>query len=163
VLAGGQGRAVLVEVYLLRCHPDGRLAYRRVAGHLQPGETPDSAAERVGLGVVGVQDGLVVAVHSTSWRHLDDGTIVLTYVVLPDPEPGVPAITVQSRELARGASARRPSPRQVRHEQVAVHAARHLALIASTDPLVGRVLDRSPELGRVLALLDRAPAGQLPG
>jgi len=152
---------VLVEVYLLRCRPDGLLAYRRAAGHLEPGETPDAAAERVGVNPAGQHDEHVVAVHSTSWRHLDDGTIVLTYAVVPDPEPTSPAIAIRSHEVARSADPRRPSPPQVRHAQVAAHAARHLALIADTDPLVREVLDRSPELGRALAALGRVPAGQL--
>ena len=158
--AGVPGRAVLVEVYLLRCRPDGLLAYRREAGPLVPGEAPDDAAGQLGTRPGGPGDAVAV-LHSTSWRHLQDGTIVLTYAALPDPEPDRPAVPILDPGLARSADPRRPSPPQVRHAQVAAHAARHLALIADTDPLVREVLDRSPELGRALAALGRVPAGQL--
>lgn len=152
---------MLVEVYLLRCHPDGLLAYRREAAPLGLGDTPDATAERVGMGP-GSQHGDSVAVlHSTSWRHLDDGTIVLTYAALPDPELGRLAIPIQDFAVARSGDTRRPSPPRVRHEQVAAHAARHLALIADSDPLVRLALDQFPELSRALAPLARVPAGQL--
>jgi hypothetical protein len=42
------GRPVVVEVYLLRCHPGGLLAFRCVTGQLGAAETPDEAAARIG-------------------------------------------------------------------------------------------------------------------
>ncbi len=153
---------MLVEVYLLRCRPDGLLAYRREAGHLAPGETPDTAAWRAGTCTGSHQDSPLV-LHSTSWRHLDDGTIVLTYAALPDPEPGRRALPIRDLGMARTGDPRRPSPPDIRHEQVAAHAARHLALLVGTDPLVRQALDQYPQLGRALALLAQAPAGQLTG
>jgi hypothetical protein len=47
--------------------------------------------------------------------------------------------------------------------QVAAHAARHLALVAGTCPLVGKVLAAHPALSRALAVLPKAPAGQFTG
>lgn len=152
---------MLVEVYLLRCHADGRLVYRRETAPLGPGETPDATAARAGAGPDGQRGDPVAALHSTSWRHLDDGTIVLTYAAFPDPDPGRPAVPIRDFAVARSADPRRPSPPDVQHEQVAAHAARHLALIADTDPLVRLAMDRFPELGRALAPLGRALAGQL--
>ena len=151
---------MLVEVYLLRCRADGRLAYRRQTTLLGPGETPDAAAGRAATGT-GSRADAVAVLHSTSWRHLDDGTIVLTYAALPDLEPGGHAVPIRDFTSARSADPRRPSPPGVRHQQVAAHAARHLALVASTDPLVRLVLDRFPDLGRALAPLAKVPAGQL--
>ena len=84
------GRPVVVEVYLLRCHPGGLLAYRCVTGQLGVSETPDEAAERIGR-IAADRPGPEVAVHSTSWRHLGDGSIVLAYAVAPDPVPGATA------------------------------------------------------------------------
>jgi hypothetical protein len=166
-------------VYLLGCGPGGLLTYRRAAGFLAAGETPDAAAGRIGLPPARPErpaatghaagdpssrgGGPALAVHSTSWRHLDDGTIVLTYAVVPDPAPGGTAIPVRSPEIACGGDPLRPSPPHVRHEQVAAHAARHVALIAGTDPQVRMVLERSPELRRALESLAPAPAGQLAG
>jgi len=152
---------VLVEVYLLRCAPGGLLAYRREEGLLGAGEAPDAAATRVGTGRDGQPGPPPAVLHSTSWRHLDDGTIVLTYAALPDPQPGRPAVAIRDRTVAASGDPARPSPPVVRHEQVAVHAARHLALIAGTDPAVRLALERLPELGRALASLAPVPAGQL--
>jgi hypothetical protein len=155
------GRPVAVEVYLLRCRADGTLAYRRVEGLLRAAESPDAAAARVGK-TASADPGLAVVVHSTSWRHRGDGTIVLTYVVAPDPAPGLAATPIVSFEMARGTDPRHPSPPRVRHEQVAAHAARHLALIADTDPDVSRALSACPPLRQALSTLPQLPAGQLP-
>ncbi len=153
---------MVVEVYLLRCRPDGLLAYRSLSGPLTTSETPDEAAARIGGIAPGGPDP-AVAVHSTSWRPLGDGSIILTYVVAPDPEPDTAAIPIASFETAHGPGANRPSPPRVRREQVAAHAARHLALVADTNSHVRLALSAHPALSRALAVLPRAAAGQLPG
>ena len=151
---------MLVEVYLLRCHPGGLLAYRCVTGQLGLAETPDEAAVRIGrIAVDGSGPG--VAVHSTSWRHLGDGSIVLAYAVAPDPVADATAVPILDSELAHGPGASRPSPLRLQREQVAAHAARHLALVADTNPHVRRVFAAFPELARSLEALPRACAGQL--
>ena len=149
---------MLVEVYLLRCDPGGQLAYRRTAGYLGPGETPDAAAGRT---VPGPADRSVALLHSTSWRHRGDGTIVLAYAGLPDPDQDRAAEPIRTFDPAASGDPRRPSPQRVSHEQVAAHAARHLAFLARTDPVVRLALGESPQLARALADLDGAPAGQL--
>lgn len=153
------GRPVVVEVYLLRCAPDGSLAYRCRTGRLRPAEGPDAAAVRIAAVAPEGAEPLR-AVHSTSWRHLRGGTIVLTYVVVPDPQPSLPAVPIRSLEIAHGARATRPTPARVHRRQVAAHAARHLALVAETDPQVRRVLADHPTLSRALAALPLAGAGR---
>ena len=152
---------MLVEVYLLRCGPGGLLAYRREADYLAAGETPDAAAGRVIPGPAAQAGSSVAVLHSTSWRHLDDGTIVLSYAAVPDPEPGRRAVPITDFEMASSGDPRRPSPAGVRHDQVAAHAARHLALLVGTDPVVRRALDAIPGLSRALEPLAPAPAGGL--
>jgi hypothetical protein len=151
------GRAVTVEVYLFRSGPGGGLAYRRAHGHLGGDETPDDAAGRIS----GLGPGQQAAVHSTSWRHLPDGSIVLTYAAAPDPDPLAAAALVTTFELAHGPSADKPSPPRVEYEQVAAHAARHLALVIDTSPLVARALSADPALYQALCALPRSVAGQL--
>ena len=93
---------MLVEVYLLSCRPDGLLAYRFTSGQLGPAETPDEAATRIGRLAAGRASTVVtgtVAVHSTSWRHLGDGSIVLAYAVAPDPVPDATAVPIRSFEV----------------------------------------------------------------
>lgn len=154
------GRPVLVEVYLLRCHPGRLLAYRCATGQLGGSETPDEAAARIGQIPAGGA-GPGVAVHSTSWRHLGDGSIVLAYVVAPDPVPDASAVPILSFDVPHGPCASQPSPPRLQPEQVAAHAARHLALVADTNPHVGQVFAAYPELARSLGALPRAAAGQL--
>ena len=154
------GRPVMVEVYLLRCHRGGQLAYRCVTGQLGAAETPDEAALRIGR-IAPDGPGAAVAVHSTSWRHLGDGSIVLAYAIAPDPVPDATAVPILSFEAAHGPCATRPSPERLEREQVAAHAARHLALVADANPDVRQVLDAYPELARSLDELPRAAAGQL--
>jgi hypothetical protein len=151
---------VLIEVYLLRSQPDGNLAYRLQTGYLTNTETPDDAAVRIGA-VPGDRAEAIVAVHSTSWRHHDDGTILLTYAVAPDPAPQHEATPIASFELAHGQHPHRPSPQRVTTEQVAAHAARHLALLATTDPQVSTALITCPPLHQALTALPAMPAGQL--
>ncbi len=154
------GRPILVEVYLLGCRADGTLAYRLAEGRLDVAEEPDEAAARIGQIPAG-RPGPGVTLHSTSWRHLGDGSIVLTYVAAPDPDPGTSAIPIASFEIAHGPHPARPSPPSVLPEQVAAHAARHLALVADVNPQVRRALSADPALRRALAALPRAAAGQL--
>jgi len=151
------GRLVVVEVYLLRAHAGGQLSYRCVTGRLSASETPDQAALRIGR----IAPAAAVAVHSTSWRHLGDGSIVLAYAIAPDPVPDATAFPILDFEAAHGPGADQPSPVHVEREQVAAHAARHLALVADTTPGVHRVLAADQELTRALGALSPAPAGQL--
>src|SRR5690606_8569731 len=89
---------VSVETLMLRPESGGSWAYRRAETRPRPGESPDEAARRV----CGVSAGdPLTVVHSTSWRHLPHGEIVLTYVVCPDPAPWLPAETLPHPEIAR--------------------------------------------------------------
>jgi len=150
----------VVEVYLLSCRAGGGLAYRCVAGQLGVSETPDEAASRIGR-IASDGPGPAVAVHSTSWRHLGDGSIVLAYAVAPDPAPDATAVPILSFAVPHGPRASLPSPVHLQPEQIAAHAARHLALVADANPDVRQVLAAYPELARSLGALPQAPAGQL--
>ena len=70
-----------------------------------PARPPDAAAGRAAAEPSGQPGGAMAVLHSTSWRHLDDGTIVLTYAALPDPAPDRPAVPIRSFEAARSAAA----------------------------------------------------------
>jgi hypothetical protein len=154
-------RVVVIEVFLLRCGPDGTLAFRQAWGWLDAAETPDDAAVRIGL--PRAQGSLRAgALHSTSWRQGANGSIVLTYAVAPDPEPDLAAVALSSLRLAYGPSAGQPSPARVSAEQVAAHAVQHLAMVADTNPQVHEALSADGDFIRALAAAPRSTAGQLP-
>ncbi|TFI19918.1 hypothetical protein [Streptomyces sp. 4R-3d] len=153
---------VLVETLLLRHDAAEGFAYRRLITALGRGARPDGAARRLAGLSEGDERHLV---HSTSWRATDDGSIVLTYLVHPDPAPGLPATPLPDpRALACSPKAGHPSPPDLKPHHVAAHAVRHLAFLARTDPVVAAHLaspggPRKPPGGA----FDRALGGALDG
>ena len=147
---------VQIEVVLLSV-PRGRLAWRVERGDLPDGVRPDARArELAGLGAARAE----VVVHSTSWRPAS-GRLVLTYAVLPDPDP-TPArpVPVGMRILCSG-DVSAPTPPAVEVEHVLAHALRHLSLVARTSPDVVAATAAHPLLWD--AVLAHAPgvAGEL--
>ena len=86
---------------------------------------------------------------------------MLTFAVLPDPDPAAPAAPLRIGEIARGNHAARPAPPIIATENVAAHAVRHLALIAQTDPVVAKALESHPCLQTRLGRCAPVPAGEL--
>ncbi|NUW34123.1 hypothetical protein HTZ77_22185 [Nonomuraea sp. SMC257] len=157
---------VSVETLMLRADADGRWAYRRASTVPAPGETPDEAARRIS-GVAARDRGTVV--HSTSWRYLPEGEVVLTYAVCPDPAPWLPAAEpagAAEAGIARGAAPAMPSPERVEVAHVAAHAVRHLAFLLDNDPVVRAALLPHPEIAAALTARpgsgEPAPYGPAP-
>jgi hypothetical protein len=145
---------VIIEVVLLdvRQH-DEELGFRTVREPFTPGTEPDTAARR--MSHVPTGSGLL---HSTSWRF-KDGEIVLTYVALPDPDPGAPHRPV-APNVARGDDATSPSPDDAAAAEVAAHACRHLAFLAATDNDVSAALGGYPAIAQLLRRYQPDLAGQ---
>lgn len=155
---------VLVEVLLLRHDPTEGFAYRRLITALGRGVRPDATARRLARLA---EDDDSHLVHSTSWRATDEGQIVLTYLLHPDPAPDLPATSMPDpRALARSPRPGHPSPPELKPHHVAAHAVRHLAFLARTDPAVaGHLAPRdgtAEALDSALGHLPGATAGQLP-
>lgn len=150
---------VLVEVLLLRHDPAEGFSYRRLITALGGRARPDDVARR--LAALGEHDDAHL-VHSTSWRATDEGRIVLTYLVHPDPSPDLPGTPLPDpRSLARSPRPGHPTPPDLTPRHVAAHAVRHLAFLARTDPAVAAHLASSGDSAD--AALDRlpgVPAGQ---
>lgn len=127
----GTGTPVDVEVVLLRWEA-GSLCYRTARRPLGDGERPDDAA----LALAEIEDGNRRAVcHSTSWRH-EDGSVVLTYAVVPDPAPDRPATPLRAPAVVCSGDPLRPAPADLHAHHVVAHAVRHLAYLVDTDPAV---------------------------
>ena len=99
----------------------------------QPGDIVALAARRYGL--------VPRLVHSTSWR-LDEGRLVLTYLVAVQPPPALNENLADERvgraDLARG-DALTP-PHDIGVSQVLEHAFRHLAWLVKDDEAVRAAL-----------------------
>ena len=155
---------VLVEVLLLRHDPAEGFAYRRLITALAGRARPDDTARRLALLA---EDDDAHLVHSTSWRATDDGRIVLTYLVHPDPAPNLPGIPLPDpHAVARSPKPGHPAPPDLHPRHVAAHAVRHLAFLARTDPVVATHLaahggTREPPGGAFDSPFDDALSGAL--
>jgi hypothetical protein len=157
--AGPRPGRLHVETVLLsvRC---GRLYHRTRAHRLRDGEHPDVVARRLAgfahPGESSPPGGRLL--HSTSWRYEDSG-VVLTYVALPDPEPGRGAQPLPHR-APYATDPLAPALSGLTAGDVAVHAVRHLAYLRRTDPLVAATAAAAPELWSLIDELDPALAGR---
>lgn len=123
------GPAVTVEVLVLRRTDDDHLAYRLVTATVVTPNTPDLTAS-------GLVDGATL-VHSTSWRH-EQGSVVLTYVALPDPQPHLSATTLHEPSVVCSGHPLVPQPPVLHRHHVAAHAIRHLAYLLDHDEAIAR-------------------------
>ncbi len=142
---------VEVEVVLIRLQA-GVLHHRFTRRALTAGERPDDAA----LDLARAGDGVC---HSTSWRY-QDGRVVLTYAVVPDPQPSRPAVALTAPSVMCSGDPLRPTPADVHDHHVAAHAVRHLAYLADTDPAIADVAAADPPGGCWAAV--RAVGGATP-
>jgi DNA-binding CsgD family transcriptional regulator len=80
-------------------------------------------------------------VHSTSWRREPEALILSFVVVVDDPRVGgLHSGVIRRSKLARSQATRAPS--EISRDQVLEHGLRHLAWLASDDPVVS---SRLPE------------------
>ncbi|MGH3613747.1 MAG: hypothetical protein ACRDRK_14380 [Pseudonocardia sp.] len=149
--------AVAVEVLLLRLDGAGRLAYRELRAGWWPPGTPDALALRL-AGIDGSAPEATVS-HSTSWRCDRNGRIVLTYAVLPDPDPQQPATVLLPVGVLCSGDPLRPSPPGLHAHHIVAHAVRHLGQLAENDPAVRAAATlRRSELWRVVTEVAAAMA-----
>lgn len=134
-----------IEVVALRIEA-GVLKARLVRGWRGPNEHPDEAAMR--LAKAQVAPGVVS--HSTSWRF-DDGKVVVTYAVLPDPCVELVAPPVGPIAVVSSGSLAHPTPKQLEQHHVVAHAICHLAHLREHDPGVARAATLVPELWSAVA------------
>jgi hypothetical protein len=134
------------------------LEFARREGELTGGVNPDIRAREL----AGKCAGEVTLIHSTSWRWMPDGRIVLTYVawakdgtlspgarVLPDLKPPGPTDPLH------------PRPSEIRELDPLAHGLRHIAFLLRTshDGAVAAAL--GPRSAAALARVEPDVAGEL--
>lgn len=82
---------------------------------------------------------------------------MLTYTVVPDPEPAA-GTPLREPSIVCSGDPLRPSPPVLHAHHVAAHGARHLVFLADTDPTVRRAARQAPGLWAAL----RAAVHSLP-
>ncbi|MGH3777553.1 MAG: hypothetical protein ACRDRR_17800 [Pseudonocardiaceae bacterium] len=151
---------VQIEVVLLSLSDDARLRWRVARGDLPTGCRPDARARE--LAGLGTDVPTATVVHSTSWRPTPGG-LILTYAILPDPDPdlgAVHAVPADARVVC-SADPAAPSPPVVAVEHVLAHALRHLSLVARTSPAVVAAVATYPKLWHAVVAHTPDVAGQL--
>lgn len=138
-----------VEVLWLSVQ-DGLLHYRIQRTSEIGSSHPDAVAAQLA--------GDVKVTHSTSWRW-EPGTVVLTYIAVPDPHP-VGATPLLAPSIVCSEDPLKPSPAALHAHHVAAHAARHLALLLQSDPTVASAAqDFGAELDALVAATLTIPVG----
>lgn len=117
------------------------------------------AVARLVAGISGNQDNIIL--HSTSWRHTDDGVVVLTFLACPDPQATTVGQALPNLTIAQATGCACPAPADLQARHVVAHAIRHLAFLVATDPSVSHGLLAYPLLLDALALAQPAMAGAL--
>jgi hypothetical protein len=102
---------------------------------LGPTDHPVEVVTRIVRDVIG--DPLLV--HSTSWRR-DRGAVILSFVVVIDRAlvGSMASLPIRRSELARGEAT--AAPREIATTQVVEHGLRHMAWLATDDPIVAAEL-----------------------
>lgn len=139
---------VVVEVLVFRTGGDGWLDYREVSAELRSPVEPDALALRI-AGADEAAPQWTIS-HSTSWRRDPTGAIVLTYAVVPDPDPQQSAEALQPAGVLCSGDPLRPSPEALHRHHVVAHAVRHLAQLAQSDPSVREATGHHPDLWRTI-------------
>lgn len=146
--------AVEVEVLVLRASGSG-LGYRTLRGPLRGGEDPDTGALRM------AGTSAPELCHSTSWRFERPSTVVLSYAVLPDPQPDEPALPLHSPSVVCSGDPGHPTPPVLHAHHVVAHAVRHLAYLAEHDPAIAAVATGAL-WSAIRAVAERIPTGTHP-
>jgi hypothetical protein len=138
---------------------NGSLAWRVETHTLPTGVAPDvHVRELLGWGTADV-DG--AALHSTSWRYAEgpESALVLTWAVLPDPEPARAQVLPRDAKIARGGDAAHPVPKSLEQINVIRHAARHLAFLVGRDSTFVTALRGRDSLRQAFMALEPDLAG----
>jgi hypothetical protein len=98
---------------------------------LAAADHPVEVVDRIVRDVIGPP----MLVHSTSWRRDRDAVILSFVVVIGETQVGaMESVPIGRSELARSEAT--AAPREIRYDQVVEHGLRHLAWLASDDPVV---------------------------
>jgi len=137
----------------------GSLAWRVETHVLPDAVAPDvHAREVLGWNTAGVEGS---ALHSTSWRYLTgpEPALVLTWAVLPDPDPSRARVLPHDAVIARGGDAAHPVPKALEQINVVRHAARHLAFLVGRDSTFVATLTGRDALRQAFVALEPDLAG----
>lgn len=102
--------------------------------------------------------------HSTSWRYIDGGTTIITYVVYSDDfdfSSGQDSILpISDIQILESGDPSRPAPKEIPISNVVAHGIRHLSYLVTNNPSVYNSTLNTNTLLR-LKEIDTALAGKI--
>lgn len=102
--------------------------------------------------------------HSTSWRYVEGGETIITYIVYSDDfdfdSTTAQVLPIDEIKILESGDAARPAPKVIPLSSVVSHGVRHLAFLVSNNPSVYQVV---LSLNTVLRFkeIDSALAGKI--
>lgn len=102
--------------------------------------------------------------HSTSWRYVQGGETIITYIVYSDDFEFSPSeisnLAISNITIIESGDAALPAPKEISIESVVSHGIRHLAFLSTNNPSVyGSVI--SPNTMLRFKEIDSALAGKI--
>ena len=102
--------------------------------------------------------------HSTSWRYVEGGETIITYIVYSDDfeldTASSETFSIEEISILESGDVARPSPKEIPLQNVVSHGVRHLAYLVTNNPSVyGSVLSQNTMLR--FKEIDTALAGKI--
>lgn len=145
---------VTQELVFLSTGDDGAIRYRVEHHPLPSYRAPDVHIRKLLGWDEDAPAGALL--HSTSWRYdLDTNAVILTWTVIPDPNPESGETRDRVEDIAQGTTGTHPFPDGLTSDHAAAHAIRHTSFLLHTDEVVEDELHHFPALHD--ALLAYAP------
>jgi hypothetical protein len=128
-----------LEIFFTKIEAQTIAYFRQVLDISSETANPDSLVHRVlEREFSGTRQCGCLMVHSTSWRHNEDGQIYLTYLVYCDHldfgNKPVHCSTLTQVELAHNPDPRYPHPENMQEHHILSHGYRHLSFLLQQNP-----------------------------
>lgn len=131
-----------LELFLVRCIPEGFHYLQKKLSISQENRDPDSVAAEY-LEFLFADNRLLTEkdryiLHSTSWRYEQPAQLVLTYLAYSDlfsfesMNPGL--LRLSELSVAHSENAHIPRPRRILPKDVLSHGIRHIAFLLENEP-----------------------------
>jgi len=155
----------ILEIFLTKFDHE-QVVYHRVEIDItQQTENPDElvllAVQKYSSQIIGRQR---LISHSTSWRYVEGGKTIITYIVYSDDFEFTPStcslIDFSSLKILDSGDAAKPAPNNITVENVISHGIRHLAYLVVHNPSLYAQVINTDSLTN-FHTIDKALAGKI--
>ncbi len=154
-----------LEIFLTKID-DANILYKQVKIDItNKTQNPD---DLVLLSVQKFNEGIIernrLISHSTSWRYVEGGQTIITYLVYSDDfdfsVSDASVLKIEDIKIIESGDVSRPAPKEISLESVVSHGIRHLAFLVTNNPSVYQSVISANTLLRFKEI-DTALAGKI--